>query len=526
MARKRRSGFLDAIESFNAAYDTVDRVGRAFQQSSIMNEKPEVSTGYTAEQGTELERAAAAGDHVGWDEGAGAYTVTPRLGQDEMGPAMPRTVAPGQVTDFMGERTAGLMTPQQVRTRQQDALIDLETKYNPVKGLKMRQDADQAAFNVERQGRERKAWEREDKALATEEEASAFAMSVMENPDGEQARSIRTLVNRQGRDLAARFDPETGATVFDFNTPDGADRRAVPLSPHQMAQLAYGYTKLQKGDVAGLQVLSGIDKELAATVAAEFQTKLLISREQREQNKDKRDQTQLDHTIAKDNATLDLQTRTTDIAEAREAREARPKQAAVADLEGVLGRKLSKQERERAAGMDKEETAEFKAKLAGLEQMNKNGQFQTPEAYNTAVERLFQERANERAKAPTAGVVEGLKRAQANGELDKAIAQLRQRGVADERIQELVKQLPAQDGAGKASGNGVQLGNARASMPAPTTGAARPADSVQQAYDEWQASKGSWFRQQTPRSAERERAAKQRYEELLRNPQSTFTPRG
>lgn len=502
----RRNGFLDAIQSFNAAYDTVERVGKDFQEARIMRAEPEVSTGYTADQGEELQNAAAAGDHVGWDESTGAYAVTPRLGDGEVGPAQPRTVAPQQVSDFMGRRTAGTMTPQQVQERQQDALIDLETQFNPARGLQMRREASRAALDDERAARERKGWEREDEKHASEAAASDFAMGVMKNPDGEQARAMRTLVNRQGRDMSARYDPKTGATTFDFNTPDGSNRQSVQMTPTQMAQLAYGYAKLQRGDVSGLQVLGSMDKEFAAALAADLQTSLLL-------NRDKREQAQLEHSVRTGERQATVAERQATTAENRAAREATPKQTALADIEGALGRKLSQSEREQVLGMGKEESAQFRAKLEGLQQMNKNGQFQSPDAYGAEVDRLFQERTNERARTVAAGVLDGLKRAQANGELDKAIDQLRERRVPEDRIQELVKQVQAPEKTDAPRGRG---------LPPPTAARGGQAKSaLQQAYDEWQDSKGSWFSQRGPLAAERERAAEQRYLELLRNPQTT-----
>ncbi len=51
----------------------------------------------------------------------------------------------------------------------------------------------------------------------------------------------------------------------------------------------------------------------------------------------------------------------------------------------------------------------------------------------------------------------------------------------------------------------------------PVKRTAPPRSALEQAYDEWQAAKPSWFQQRTPTSEAREREAEQRYTELLRN---------
>ena len=78
-------------------------------------------------------------------------------------------------------------------------------------------------------------------------------------------------------------------------------------------------------------------------------------------------------------------------------------------------------------------------------------------------------------------------------------------GVSDP-VAELAKAIQAKQAAG-------------ATAKPPTAMQGRMPPSVQQkAYDDWQASKPSWFSQQTPTGAAREKAAEQAYLEALRNP--------
>lgn len=137
---------------------------------AIADARPEQSQGYTAQQGAELEAAAARGDKVDIqykNDGQGnqvfdRYVVTPQAAEGQTQAPQTRDVAMQGVTDFMGERTAGTMTPGQVSSARNMAMAGVVKKYDPVRGMQMEQAATTAQRDEQRFGREQKQWERQD----------------------------------------------------------------------------------------------------------------------------------------------------------------------------------------------------------------------------------------------------------------------------------------------------------------------------------------------------------------------------
>lgn len=152
MARKRRGGIAEFFDGFNQGYQTVNRVMQDRALRDIAQAAPEESTGYTADQGDELRRAAESGQYdIGIktkDDGTfDSYTVTPKAD-----PSKSATVAMQGVTDFLGERRAGSMTDGQVDRARTMAQAGVLSKFgNPLEGQKLRQQAAQSE-QMERQG--------------------------------------------------------------------------------------------------------------------------------------------------------------------------------------------------------------------------------------------------------------------------------------------------------------------------------------------------------------------------------------
>lgn len=168
----RRNGFLDAIQSFNAAYDTVEKVGKGFEQARAMRETPQESQGYTATDGEMLRNIAEARDA----EGNLAYQLEARpdntyglkvRGQDgTYTPVDGPGIAPGTVTDFMGKRTAGTMDQGQIDRARYSKIADIEAKYDPRAALQMR--------------RELANQDREDKRFSWDEQAQPIKLRAAE----------------------------------------------------------------------------------------------------------------------------------------------------------------------------------------------------------------------------------------------------------------------------------------------------------------------------------------------------------
>ena len=135
---------------------------------------------------------AAAADptqHIGYDVGAKAYMATPKLGEDEMGPAQPKQIATAApMTELLGNRTPGTMTPDQVSSAKFKAMADVIAKGDPIQGMRLQREVKQGE-------RDDKRWEREDATATKAENDKAFAEKLdgqvgewfkgrLKNPDG------------------------------------------------------------------------------------------------------------------------------------------------------------------------------------------------------------------------------------------------------------------------------------------------------------------------------------------------------
>lgn len=105
--------------------------------NDIAEARPEQSIGFTADQGEALRAAADAGATITYDDASKAYVVTPAGG------GAARTVAQQGVTDFLGDRRAGSMTPGQVNAARMAAGAGVfERNGDPATGVRMRAAAD------------------------------------------------------------------------------------------------------------------------------------------------------------------------------------------------------------------------------------------------------------------------------------------------------------------------------------------------------------------------------------------------
>jgi len=104
----------------------------------------------------------------------------------------------------------------------------------------------------------------------TSAQDAEWAQSVISNPNGEQAVRARSFINDSSKSLSIDPpDPKTGMSTLRIIRGDRT--KPVELSPADLAKIAVGVRRLQRGDVGGLDVISGVNKELAAAAAAEFE---------------------------------------------------------------------------------------------------------------------------------------------------------------------------------------------------------------------------------------------------------------
>lgn len=176
------SAFLSGMRAREARDERIKREKMEKEMAGVMSAQPEQSTGYTAEQGAELERAAQSGQYdIGMktnDDGTFAgYTVTPKSD-----PAQTAVVAQQGVTDFLGKRTAGALSADDVTSGRQMALAGVLAKNgDPMAALRLEREAKQGSREDARFEREQKRWEKEDRKDAEDEGYKAERTSAMSN---------------------------------------------------------------------------------------------------------------------------------------------------------------------------------------------------------------------------------------------------------------------------------------------------------------------------------------------------------
>ena len=151
---------------------------------------------------------AAAADptqHIGYDVGAKAYMATPKLGEDEMGPAQPKQIATAApMTELLGNRTPGTMTPDQVSSAKFKAMADVVGKSDPIQGMRLQREVNQGE-------RDDKRWTREDAAATKADNDKAFA----EKLDGQVGEWFKgRLKNPDGTDRPPTVDDHLAASQY------------------------------------------------------------------------------------------------------------------------------------------------------------------------------------------------------------------------------------------------------------------------------------------------------------------------
>ena len=204
----RRSGVQDFLNNFNAAFNATRQVGQAYEIANVANAKPVQSEELTAEDSAKVQAAAAdSSKQIGYDEGAKAYMATPKLAEDEMGPAQPVEVARARpMTEFLGKRIEGSMTPEQVSGAKFKAMADVVSKYDPLQGMRMQREAKQGE-------RDDKRWEREDKQATEDEDykkglQAEFAQTAYGKRIGDYATQMQAYEQYQAQ-LKSGAAPET-----------------------------------------------------------------------------------------------------------------------------------------------------------------------------------------------------------------------------------------------------------------------------------------------------------------------------
>lgn len=168
-----------------------------------------VSGDFLSDDASAKVQAAAADptQHIGYDEGAKAYMATPKLGEDEMGPAQPKQIATAvPMTELLGKRTPGAMTPDQVSNAKFKAMADVIAKGDPIQGMRLQREVKQGE-------RDDKRWEREDRKATEDEEfqkgqQAEFAQTIYGKRMGDYATQVQAYEQYQAK-LKSGAAPET-----------------------------------------------------------------------------------------------------------------------------------------------------------------------------------------------------------------------------------------------------------------------------------------------------------------------------
>ena len=178
-------GIADAYRAGQQMNDARDQAAQKEALKGIASATAVESTGYTADQGKELEGLAANGYKIDFDDAQKAYVARNDAGDT-------KTIAMQGVTDFMGERSAGSMSREQQDSTRMLAMADVIGRTDPERGVQMRQQFRQGQHAEKRQAREEKQWAREDGIEALDKAlGQAFESSLM-GEDGKRRAPTAT----------------------------------------------------------------------------------------------------------------------------------------------------------------------------------------------------------------------------------------------------------------------------------------------------------------------------------------------
>ncbi|MCX7505872.1 hypothetical protein [Delftia tsuruhatensis] len=178
-------GIADAYRAGQQMNDARDQAAQKEALKGIASATAVESTGYTADQGKELEGLAANGYKIDFDGAQKAYVARNEAGDT-------KTIAMQGVTDFMGERTQGSMSREQQDSTRMLAMADVIGRTDPERGLQMRQQFRQGQHAEKRQAREEKQWAREDGIEALDKELGQAFESSLIGEDGKRRAPTAT----------------------------------------------------------------------------------------------------------------------------------------------------------------------------------------------------------------------------------------------------------------------------------------------------------------------------------------------
>lgn len=200
--------FLAGQKFAQGLIDTYRDAQQRRELGEISKAQP-VSGDFLSDDASAKVQAAAADptQQIGYDTGAKAYMATPKLGEDQMGPAQPKQIATAEpMTELLGKRTPGAMTPDQVSNAKFKAMADVIAKGDPIQGMRLQREVKQGE-------RDDKRWEREERTAKEEEDfktgqQAEFAQTIYGKRMGEYATQVQAYEQYQAK-LKSGAAPET-----------------------------------------------------------------------------------------------------------------------------------------------------------------------------------------------------------------------------------------------------------------------------------------------------------------------------
>ena len=200
--------FLAGQKFAQGLIDTYRDAQQRRELDEISKAQP-VNADFLSDDASAKVQAAAADptQQIGYDTGAKAYMATPKLGEDEMGPAQPKQIATAEpMTELLGKRTPGTMTPEQVSNAKFKAMADVIAKGDPIQGMRLQREVKQGE-------RDDKRWEREERTVKEEEDfktgqQAEFAQTIYGKRIGDYAKQVQAYEQYQAK-LKSGAAPET-----------------------------------------------------------------------------------------------------------------------------------------------------------------------------------------------------------------------------------------------------------------------------------------------------------------------------
>ena len=277
---KRRNSALDFIQSFNATYDTVNKVGRDYEMSKVANAKPEETYGFNQGEVGQVQAAVDSGQYdVGYDAERKGYTVAPKADPTQVG-----FVGQAPMTRFLGKEYGGALSADDLDAARLGAMAQAEMKYDPVAGMKMRREAaaqqrDTKRFGWEEQAQPLKqrglelaasAGERTERKGQAEDAADEIIKSSIKDYTGapEQIESTARYLNQNSARISMGSPDAKGFVRISVVAADGtAD--FVKLTRQDQAQLYAAGRLLETNPAKALEIMGGVNKNLATAIAQE-----------------------------------------------------------------------------------------------------------------------------------------------------------------------------------------------------------------------------------------------------------------